>query len=63
MGEVFFIKDIVLTIRTKGEYDNIIREEAKTRGVSLNSLINQIIEKHIVTYRFVDSFPCLIITS
>jgi hypothetical protein len=63
IGEVFFIKDSVLTIRTKGEFDNILREEAKTRGVSLNSLINHIFEKHIVTYRFVDSFPCLIIPS
>ena len=62
MGE-FFIKDVILTIRTKSESDSVIREEAKKRGVSINSLINQIFERYVITYRFIDSFPCLIIPS
>ncbi|MEJ2114161.1 MAG: hypothetical protein P8X62_10890 [Flavobacteriaceae bacterium] len=53
--------NVIRTIRTSNENDEIIREEAKKQGVSMNSLINQIIEKYVTTYRLIESFPCLII--
>ena len=62
MGGIF-LEDVIRTIRTKSEIDSVIREEAKKGGVSINSLINQIFERYVITYRFIDSFPCLIIPS
>jgi hypothetical protein len=57
------IKDTVLTVRIKPEFHKIIKKEAKNQGISLNSFINQLIERFVISYRFVDSFPCLIIPS
>ena len=58
---VLKLATVIRTIRTSTENDDVIREEAKKRGISMNSLINQIIEKYVTTYRLIETFPCLII--
>lgn len=57
------MSDVIRTIRTREEFDNTLREEAKKRGISINSLLNQIIERYVISYRFIDVFPCLVIPS
>lgn len=49
------------SIRINKEYDDELKKEAKNRGLSLNSLVNQIIEKYVTTYKLIEMFPCLII--
>ena len=53
--------DVIRTLRIKKEYDPIIKADAKKDGVSVNTFFNRLLEKFIMTYRFIDSFPCLII--
>lgn len=57
------MSDVIRTIRTKGDFDDVLREEAKKFGISINSLLNQIIERYVLSYRFIDVFPCLVIPS
>lgn len=57
------MSNVIRTIRTNCEFDKTIKEEAKKQGISINSLINQIIERYVITYRFIDTFPSLIIPS
>ena len=53
--------DIIRTIRTNREWDTILKDEANSRGISINCLLNQIIERHVFSYRFIDVFPCLVV--
>ena len=53
--------DVIRTLRIKKEYDQIVNEEAKKGGVSVNSFFNQLLSRYILTYRFVNLLPCLII--
>ena len=53
--------DIIRTIRTKREWDSILKDEANSRGISTNCLLNQIIERYVMSYRFIDVFPCLVV--
>ncbi|KON30278.1 hypothetical protein AC477_05095 [miscellaneous Crenarchaeota group-1 archaeon SG8-32-1] len=53
--------DIIRTIRTNREWDTILKDEANTRGISINCLLNQIIERYVFSYRFIDVFPCLVL--
>jgi hypothetical protein len=55
------LTDIIRTIRTNREWDTILKDEANTQGISINCLFNQIIERYVMTYRFIDVFPCLVI--
>lgn len=49
------------SIRINKECDDELKKEAKNRGISLNSLVKQIIEKYVTTYKLIETFPCLII--
>lgn len=53
----------IRTLRINKEYDQIIKDETKKEGVSINSFFNKLLEKYMMTYRFVDSFPFIIIPS
>lgn len=53
--------EVIRTIRVKKEYDQIVKEDTKKEGISVNSFFNKLLEKYTMTYRFVNSFPCLII--
>ena len=53
--------DIIRTIRTNREWDTILKDEANSRGISINCLLNQIIERYVFSYRFIDVFPCLVV--
>ena len=55
--------DIIRTIRTNREWDTILKEEANCKGISINCLLNQIIERYVFSYRFIDVFPCLVVPS
>jgi len=55
------LTDIIRTIRTNREWDTILKDEANSRGISINCLLNQIIERHVFSYRFIDVFPCLVV--
>ena len=57
------MSDRVRTLRIKKEYDQIIREDTRKDGVSINSFFNKLLEKYLMTYRYVNSFPCIIIPS
>ncbi len=52
---------VIRSIRISTEYDNAIRNEAKKQGLSINSYINKIIERHLNCYKLINRFPCLII--
>ena len=53
--------EVIRTIRVKNEYDQIVKEDTKKEGISVNSFFNKLLDKYSTTYRFVKSFPCLII--
>ena len=55
------LTDIIRTIRTNREWDTILKDEAYSRGISINCLLNQIIERYVFSYRFIDVFPCLVV--
>ena len=55
------MSDVVRTIRTRGDFDCILRKDAKKLGISINCLLNQIIERYVMSYRFIDVFPCIVI--
>ena len=52
---------VTRSIRIKKEFEYELREEAKKCGISFNSLINQILEKYIITYKLIEKFPCMVI--
>ena len=55
------VGEVIRTIRIKKEYDQIVKEDTKKEGISVNSFFNKLLEKYTMTYRFVEIFPCLII--
>ncbi len=57
------MSDVIRTIRTNEDFDSILREEAEKFGISINCLLNQIIERYVFSYRFIDVFPFLVIPS
>lgn len=57
------MSDVIRTVRTNGDFDSILREEAEKLGISINCLLNQIIERYVFSYRFIDVFPFLVIPS
>ena len=53
----------VRTLRISREFDQIIKEDTKKDGVSINSFFNRLLEKYLMIYRHIDCFPCMIIPS
>ena len=52
--------EVIRTIRVKNEYDQIVKEDTKKEGISVNSFFNKLLDKYSTTYRFVKTFPCLV---
>jgi len=63
VGRCWVLADVIRTLRIKKKYDAVITEEAKKSGASVNSFFNQLLDRYVMTFRFIDVFPCLIIPS
>ena len=53
--------EVVRSLRIKNEYDQIVKDASKKEGISINSFFNRLLEKYLMTYRFVKIFPLMII--
>ena len=53
------MKTITRTFRLNPEYDKILNDEAEKHGLSVSSLLNQIIRQYVLVSRFTERFPAI----
>ncbi|MBN2335691.1 hypothetical protein JXL21_09030 [Candidatus Bathyarchaeota archaeon] len=56
-----FAKDstVTRTVRINEAYDTVLRYEAERRGVSVNTLVDQILRRYSVSYRFFENLSAV----
>ncbi len=47
---------VTRTVRINEAYDEVLRYEADRHGVSVNTLVDRVIRKYSVSYRFFENF-------
>ncbi|MDG6222297.1 MAG: hypothetical protein QCH99_03445 [Candidatus Bathyarchaeota archaeon] len=61
MGKNYSNQFVIRTLRLKKEPDNIMVKDAKENGLSVNTVYNQVIDRYVNSFRFIEKFPCLAI--
>ncbi len=56
-------KTVTRTIRIDGGYDEIIKYEAERRGVSVNTLLDQLLRKYVQSYRYFENLSAVTLSA
>ncbi len=53
---------VTRTVRINEAYDDVLRYEADRQGISVNTLVDRILRKYSVSYRFIDNLGAVTIS-
>ena len=56
-------KTVTRTIRIDEGYNDIIKYEADRQGVSVNTLLDQLLRKYVQSYRFFDNLSAITLST
>ena len=56
-------KTVTRTIRIDEGYDEIIKYEAERRGVSVNTILDQLLRKYVQSYRYFENLTAITLSS
>lgn len=56
-------KTVTRTIRIDGGYDEILKYEAERRGVSVNTILDQLLRKYVQSYRYFENLSAVTLSS